>query len=118
MTNGRERNGRFGTGNCANPQGRPRKDRSISAVILGELNKKVTINENQKSKRVSKLALTAKQMANQGAKGDQRSAKLAIDFALKAESQQAGAPRAAPLTINDKAIVDRFIARLRATEEK
>jgi hypothetical protein len=113
-TPGRARNGRFGAGNCANPRGRPRKDRSVSGEILNEFNRKVTINK----KRVSKVSLSALQIANQGAKGDTRSAKLAIDLALKAESQRASVPKPTPLTDNDKEIVKRFLARLRATEEQ
>lgn len=116
-TRGRERNGRFGTGNCANPQGRPRKDRSVSGEILSEFNRKITVNRGSKNKRVSKVSLSALQIANQGAKGDTRSAKLAIDFALKAESQRAGVPKAAPLTTNDREIVERFLARLRSNQE-
>ncbi len=115
---GRERNGRFGLGNCANPSGRPRKDKSVTGTILKELTAPLTITENQKRKRVSKLAASAKQIANQGASGDIRSAKLSLDYALKAESSHAGAPKAAPLTANDKEIVARFLTRLRATEEQ
>lgn len=114
---GREGNGRFGAGNCANPHGRPRKDRSVSGEVLAELNRKVLINDNFKKKRVSKVSLSARQIANQGAKGDTRSAKMTIDYALKAESQQATVPKPIPLTDNDKEIVMRFLARLRATEE-
>lgn len=118
MNPGRERNGRFGLGNCANPRGRPRKDRSITSTILKELNAPLMITENHKRKRVSKIAASAKQIANSGASGNIRSAKLAMDYALKAEGSQAGAPQVAPLTTNDKEIVARFIARLRATEEQ
>ena len=53
MNPGRERNGRFGLGNCANPRGRPRKDRSITDTILKELNARLTITENQKRSRKS-----------------------------------------------------------------
>lgn len=118
MNPGRERNGRFGLGNCANPRGRPPKDRSISSTILKELNAPLTITENQKRKRVSKIAASAKQIANSGASGDLRAAKMAMDYALKAEGSQSGAPQIAPLTTNDKEIVARFIARLHATEEQ
>ena len=115
---GRERNGQFGFGNNANPLGRPRKDDSISATILKEFTAPVTITENNKRKQVAKIAASAKQIANQGASGNFHAAKLAIGFALKAESGQAGAPQVAPLTANDKEIVARFIARIRATEEE
>ena len=115
MDGNRQQNGRFRPGNRANPNGRPRKGRSVNATILKELNASVPVTENQKRKNISKLSASLKQVANQGASGDLRAAKLTLDLALKAEREQGAVPQAPPLTENDRDIVDRFIARLRAT---
>ena len=56
MENDRKANGQFGTGNRANPNGRPRKGKSMYDEVARELQAKVTITENGKRKRVSKLA--------------------------------------------------------------
>ena len=53
MSEDRERSGRFAAGNRANPNGRPRKTRSLNEEIARELSAKVTITENGKRKRVS-----------------------------------------------------------------
>ena len=116
MSEGRERNGRFGQGNCANPNGRPRKGRTVNDIIMREMNSPLTVTENSKRKRISKLAANAKQIANQGASGDLKAAKLSMDLALKAESNAASSSAPLPLTQNDRAIVERFIARLNLTQ--
>ena len=82
---------------------------------MKELNASVPVTENQKRKNISKLSASLKQVANQGASGDLRAAKLTLDLALKAEREQEALPQAPPLTENDRDIVNRFIARLRAT---
>lgn len=116
MEKDRKANGQFGAGNRANPNGRPRKGKSMYDEVARELQAKVTITENGKRKRVSKLAANAKQIANQGASGEIRAAKMAVDFALRAEKERETPIEAAPLSQNDRAIVERFIARLELTE--
>lgn len=116
MDNERKANGQFGAGNCANPRGRPRKGKSMYDEVARELQAKVTITENGKRKRVSKLAANAKQIANQGASGEIRAAKMAVDFALRAEKERDAPPEAQPLSHNDREIVERFLARVKAAE--
>ena len=116
MSNGREQNGRFAIGNRANPKGRPRKSRSVNDIILREIKAQVPVTENNKRRKISKLEASAKQIANQGASGDYRAAKLTMDLALRAEGARESSPAALPLTENDRAIAERFIARLGLTQ--
>ena len=116
MSAERQANGQFGLGNRANPNGRPRKNRSFGEEIRRELAAKVTITENGKRKRVSKISANAKQIANQGASGDLRAAKIALDLAHKTDTEREGATSALGLTESDKEIVARFIERLKATD--
>ena len=83
---------------------------------MREMTSSLTVTENSKRKRISKLAANAKQIANQGASGDLKAAKLSMDLALKAESGVAAVATLLPLTQNDRAIVERFIARLNLTQ--
>jgi len=115
MSGGREMNGRFAIGNRANPNGRPRKNRSVNDTILREIKAPVTVTENNKRRRISKLEANAKQIANLGASGDLRAAKLTMDLALRAEGSQETSSAPLPLTENDRAIADRFIARIQLT---
>ena len=116
MENERKANGQFGAGNRANPNGRPRNGKSMYDEVKRELQAKVTITENGKRKRVTKLAANTKQIANQGASGEIRAAKMAVDFALRAEREHEAPPEVQLLSQNDRAIVERFLARVRAAE--
>ena len=116
MDTSRKNNGQFGAGNRANPAGRPPKGKSMLEEVARELRAKVTITENGKRKQVSKLAANAKQIANQGASGDLKAAKMAVDLAHRADKDRDAAPAPARLSDNDREITMRFIERLRATE--
>lgn len=118
MSEGREGNGRFAQGNRANPNGRPRRGRTVNETFLREIKAPISVTENNMRKRINKLQANAKQIVNQGASGDLRAAKMAVDFALRAEGEQASEAAPLPLTQNDRAIVERFIARLNLTEMK
>ena len=116
MNDGREMNGRFAIGNRANPTGRPRKSRSVNDTFLREAKATVPVTENNKRRKISKLEANAKQILNMGASGDLRAAKLTMDLAHRAEGARDASPAPLPLTENDRAIAERFIARLMQTQ--
>ena len=110
----RDRAGRFRSGAPSpNPKGRPRKSRGVDGAVLGALSERVTVTEQGKRRRKSKLDITAAQIANKGAGGDLRAAKMAFDQARKAEERaEADAVRAPVMTQSDHEIAARVIARL------
>ena len=110
----RDRAGRFRSGAPSpNPKGRPRKPRGVDGAMLGALSEKVTVTEQGKRRRKSKLDITAAQIANKGAGGDLRAAKMALDQARKAEDRaEADAVRAPVMTQSDHEIIARVTARL------
>lgn len=116
MTDDRDGSGRFRPGQTGNPNGRPRKLATVDAAVTRALQEKVTVTEQGRRRRKSKLEVTAAQIANKGAGGDLRAAKMALDLATKAEGNQHGVPAVLPLTENDRAIAERFIARLGLTQ--
>lgn len=110
----RDPNGRFRKGACPNPNGRPRKDRSVSAAILTAADAKVTATENGKRRKIRKIDATAAQIANKGAAGDIRAGKLLLDLAARSEAdRQSVAPADTPLTADDQQIVEWFLAEYR-----
>ncbi len=110
----RDRAGRFRSGMPSpNPKGRPRKVRGVDGAVLGALSERVTVTEQGKRRRKSKLDITAAQIANKGAGGDLRAAKMAFDQARKAEERaETDAVRAPAMTEADHEIAARVIARL------
>jgi hypothetical protein len=106
--------GRFPAGRSGNTKGRPRKEATVSAAILSAINKTVTANTDHGRKRkMRKLDATATQVANKGASGDLRAAKMVLDMAAKAEALEA--TRAVPETlfISDQEILEQFLADYR-----
>lgn len=116
MIDDRDSSGRFRPGQSGNVNGRPRKLATVDAAVTKALQEKVTVTEQGRRRRKSKLEVTAAQIANKGAGGDLRAAKMAFDLATKAEGKQPGGPTVLPLTENDRAIAERFIARLGLTQ--
>lgn len=114
----RDKSGRFRPGQTGNPHGRPKKQTGVDAAVTRALREKIIVTEQGRRKRKSKLEVTAAQIANKGAGGDLRAAKMALDLHAKAEGNQSGQPTIMPLTENDRAIAERFIARLGLTQLK
>ncbi len=114
MNSDRDNGGRFRPGAASpNPKGRPRKARGVDAAVWGALSEKVTVTEQGQRRHRSKLDITAAQIANKGASGDLRAAKMAIDQARKAEERASSdAVRAPIMTQADNEIAARVIARL------
>lgn len=116
----RNPDGTFPKGTSGNMGGRPRKGTekksrarvgSVDDAIADALSEKVAIPG--KRKPLSKLQITATQLANKGAGGDLKAAKMALDYASKAEQRASEAdPPGASMTTSDHEIVTRFIARI------
>jgi Family of unknown function (DUF5681) len=115
MTASRDSAGRFRPGTMSpNPKGRPQRAAGVDAAITRALAEKITVTEQGRRTRKSKLDVTAAQLANKGAGGDMRATKLAFEQVRKAEERaQAQASREPVMTETDQEIAARVIARLR-----
>ena len=107
--------GTFKAGVSGNPRGRPRKARTVDDAIAEAMREAVAVTENGRRRKITKLNATAKQIANQGASGDLRAGKMALDLAQRAEEKAAEARARAPAKLkeSDEEIVARLQARLR-----
>ncbi|MCI1755303.1 MAG: DUF5681 domain-containing protein [Sphingobium sp.] len=66
------RDTRFQPGQSGNPNGRPRKDRSLLKLIEAELDAEMQVTEGGNALRLTKREALAKSMVNNALKGDQR----------------------------------------------
>src|SRR6516162_2789996 len=111
------RHSRFKQGEpSANPRGRPRKN--MTALLVEGLNKKVTVTENGRRRKVTLREAITSQLINQSASADLRATKMLLDLIKDAERQTAAAAAAAPepappFTKADEEVVEQLIERLR-----
>ena len=111
--------GRFLPTKSGNPRGRPRKPRTADDAILGVVHQPITVTENGRRRRRTKLEVTAAQIANQGASGNLNAGKTAFDLVRRAEERQMqGSGTGEELSASDREIAERFVARLRRMIEE
>jgi hypothetical protein len=111
--------GRFLPTKSGNPRGRPRKPRTADDAILSAVRQPIVVTENGRRRRRTKLEVTAAQIANQGASGNLSAGKTTFDLVKRAEERQTQASGASgELSLSDREIAERFVARLRHMIEK
>jgi hypothetical protein len=69
---------RFRKGQSGNPKGRSKGTKNFATIFMTAMSQSVTINENGKRKKISKVAAAVTQLANDAARGDKKSIQLAF----------------------------------------
>ncbi len=72
------RHTRFKPGQSGNPRGRPRKNRSVEALIKRELDSTIVLKEGGRELRISKREALIKQLVNRAISGDQKPMQLVL----------------------------------------
>lgn len=72
------RHARFKPGQSGNPRGRPRKNRSVEALIKRELDSTIVLKEGGRELRISKREALIKQLVNRAISGDQKPMQLVL----------------------------------------
>lgn len=72
----------FQKGKTGNPRGRPKGARGLKTDLKAELNERVTITENGRSRKLTKQQLMVKQLTAKAVKGDMRAINKLSDLAL------------------------------------
>ena len=112
------RHSQFRRGQSGNPAGRPPGRKNLAAIVRAALQEEITVTENGKSRKATKLETVIVQMINAALKGDQRAIRETI--ALKRYVDALEEVDAVPTeTESDAAIVASLKRRLkRATDSK
>jgi len=69
----------------ANPRGRPRKD--MAALLVEGLNKKITVTEDGRRRKITVREAITRQLINKSAAADLRATKMLFDLIKDAEKQ-------------------------------
>jgi uncharacterized protein DUF5681 len=80
---------RFRKGVSGNPRGRPKGARNIATVVAATLGERISITENGRRKRITKLDAAVKQLVNRAAGGDARSLQLLLGLVQAIEARPA-----------------------------
>ena len=112
------RHTRFQPGRSGNPKGRPKASKNFKTVFERELNHRIAIAENGRSKKVSKRDAIAKRLVNGAVNGDLKAAQVVLtqDRIYRQEDPATGPS----LEIFDKPghqlVLEHFVERIRQTK--
>lgn len=108
---------RFQPGQSGNPKGRPKGSRNFGTVLDKELDTRITVTENGKRKKITKLEAAAKQLANKGAAGDPKAMPILLNEIRFRECLSLAAPAEDLLnTPEDASVMESIVRRIREAE--
>ena len=104
---------KFKPGKSGNPAGRPKGARKLESDLTRELSEKIAIREGERSLKVTKQRALLKSLVSKALKGDTRAAGLVLQLVAKIVmlEETAPAPARAPLSDDEAAILERFVAK-------
>jgi hypothetical protein len=78
---------RFKKGQSGNPKGRPRGAKSLITLLMAELEEKISVNENGRSRRLTKREALVKQLVNKAVMGGFREFRILSEL-VRPEEQR------------------------------
>ncbi len=102
----------FKPGESGNPRGRPRGSKNFSVLLEEELKQRVTINENGRRRRITKLAAIAKHMVNKSLSGDSRLLQALLNEIRAGEARADSAQSSINLDEGDREVIRQIQERL------
>ena len=100
---------RFAVGNRANPKGRPKGSRSVSAILEDIIRQTVPVSEHGATRRIPRLEVILLQLANDAMRRDLPAVKLFISLVDRYVSAPAPAHRLDDLLAEDRTILARYL---------
>lgn len=107
----------FRPGQSGNLKGRQKGVKNAKTILNEELSEKITVQKNNKTKKVSKLSALMTRLVNAALQGNLRAARIVLEFLEKGE--QAEEKRRAVcevLSAEDRTILEDFIAERREAD--
>ena len=103
----------FAPGQSGNPRGRPKGARNLNTIIAAALREQVTVRENDRTKRITKLEAAIRQLVNRAASGEARATREVIALA-EADQNRAGKPDTPRRATRDAVVIAELLRRIRS----
>ena len=103
----------FRPGQSGNPRGRPKGARNLSTVIAAALSEQVTVTENGRTKRITKLEAAIKQLVNRAASGEARATRDGHRARRGGREPRRQARRRPRRTTRDAVVIAELLRRIR-----
>jgi hypothetical protein len=78
---------RFLPGVSGNPRGRPKGARNFNTIVAATVSERLTVTQNGRRKRITKIEAAVTQLVNRAAGGDLRSIQLLIGLIQTSEAR-------------------------------
>jgi hypothetical protein len=107
----------FKKGQSGNPFGRPKGAKNLRTVIKEAASKKLSVIEDGKRKKKSKMDLMVTQMMNKAANGEARFTQMAFEQFRNIENRPVSDRDSNAFEEADQPVIAQIIARIRRTTE-
>ena len=101
----------FGRGEVAIRRALAKPVSTIGVRLRDLMNSKVTVTEQGRSRRISRLDVMLRQLANDAMRGDQRAFRLLMDFLHRYGAEAEGAVRSEEITSEDLEILSDYLRK-------
>lgn len=101
---------RFKKGQSGNPKGRPTGSNNFMTLLDRELRQPITITENGKKKKITRLSAMTKRLVGSAMQGDYKALSTLIDILRKEAPSESKDPEIM-LTDDYEAILEDYVAR-------
>lgn len=105
--------GQFKKGRSGNPKGRPKGARNFSTYLTTMLEKKLSVTENGRSRKMTTTEAALARLQAKALGGDTRALEKLLDYAERYALDQADKDEAKRLSNEDRNIFEAYEARLR-----
>jgi Family of unknown function (DUF5681) len=102
---------RFRPGQSGNPTGSRKGSKTIGARLRELMNSKVTVTEQGRTRRISRLDVMLRQLTNDAMRGDQRALKLLMEFLHRYGAEAEATARSEEITSEDLEILADYLRK-------
>ena len=106
---------RFKPGHSGNPKGRPKGTMNLKTDLMEELSERISVSEGGKPKKLSKQRALLKSLVAKAITKDTRAANILLNLMVRLFEVSAEAREDDLISEEDRAILDNFIARQKAS---